>query len=71
MKIWISHRISSSKKIKATKKKIEAKILTEGELSRFKDTTYQFKEEIGGVKYRFYSKPGKEQYTWDWFAVPY
>lgn len=69
MRIYTSHRVNSSK-VKATKMDISARVLTPGELSRFKTTTYQFKETINGTRYKFYSRP-KEQYVWEWFAVPY
>jgi len=48
-------------------KGIKATIISEAMCKSRKNLTYQFKEQ----DHRFYSKPGKEQYTWEWFAVPY
>ncbi len=46
----------------------DCKILTQNQYEAQKNyLDYQFKKD----GYRFYSKPGKEQYTWLWYAVPY
>lgn len=47
---------------------IKAKIIDDATYNRKKNNlTYQFKQD----NYRVYSEPGKEQYTWNWYAVPY
>lgn len=63
--------VSAAKTVNIVKGKFAgntATLLTPAQYDAQKDyLDYQFKQD----NYRFYSKPGKEQYTWKWYAVPY
>jgi len=81
MKILIRSPITASKKLgskikgryknKGKEYEITATLISnaqyESRINRNESLTYQFKDN----GYRFYSKPGKQQYTWDYFCVQY
>jgi hypothetical protein len=60
--------ITASTNLHCKKRDVVAQVIDDTTYEQKKSKlTYQFKED----GYKVYSEPGHEQYTWNWYAVPY
>jgi uridine kinase len=63
----IDETVRTTRSRNGVEQRIKASVISQAQCDSRKNLTKQFKKD----GHTFYSAPGKEQYTWNWYAVPY